>query len=455
MAKQFWLGTLILFLLAGSCSGPPPAKAPAAPAGPVVIKEGVLTYVSGDVSVQVDGSWAPVDVGDKVKEASVVKTGKNSSCDLQFGQLGILHISEKSVVSLKTVGLSDAKKAVDLQLVSGAVTAKVSKLLQDQRFQVQTNTVVCGVRGTRFMVTQNANEKTSVAVAEGTVALVPPTYDPKTLEDSSKTPEQAALVQQVMQKILESSPTVTVGKEVEVTHAEMAKPSEAVSQIVEALAAVNSAPAAPATPAADQTPATGAATPATGPSATSSTSPSLALSAVLTQSLDTYQKAAPADSAPKIKPMSAETQQAMKQTVELKIMETPPEKAPAPVAPPPLQAPKPVSPEAGAQIDIHKVSSITFSWKEAVGATGYEVSLSSMNSGRKAVVKTWNTPGLSVLLDKFDKLLPGTFVWEVLALRDKTGVPLERGPAALVTFQIMTKGQLSAPVLDLSGSSSN
>ncbi len=41
MAKQFWFATVLFLFLAGSCSGPPPAKLPAAPAGPVVVKEGV------------------------------------------------------------------------------------------------------------------------------------------------------------------------------------------------------------------------------------------------------------------------------------------------------------------------------------------------------------------------------------------------------------------------------
>ena len=460
MVKHIGRGVIFFLLIIGSCSGPPPAKpaVPAGPAAPVVVKEGVLTYVAGDVSVKTGDTWVLVDVGEKVLESSAIKTGKNSSCDLQFGQLGVLHIAESSLVSLKTVGLSSSKKAVDLELVSGAVTAKVSKLLQDQRFQVRTNTVVCGVRGTRFMVSQRGEEKTSIAVAEGSVALVPPTYDPKVMEASSKTPEQAAMVQEVMKKILESSPTVTVGKEVEVTHAEMAKSSVAVSQIQEAVAAVMAAPTPPPPVAPEPVaPTTTTATPAT-PSAPAAAPPPTpipnSLTVALAKVLDSYQKAPPAAEAPKIKAMSVATQEAMKQTVELKIIETPPEKPAAPVAPPPppaLKAPKAVFPEAGSRIDIHTVSSIAFSWKAAVGATSYEVSLSLLNGDQKTVVKTWTTTNLSVLLDKFDKLQAGTFVWEVIALRDNPGAAADRSPPNPVTFQIVQQGQLSAPVLDLSG----
>jgi hypothetical protein len=152
--------------------------------------------------------------------------------------------------------------------------------------------------------------------------------------------------------------------------------------------------------------------------------------------------------------MSAQTEQVMKQTVDLKIVEAPPEKAPvatpppAPPAPPPLTAPKPVSPPAGAQIDIHTTSSITFAWKAATGATSYEVSLASLNGDQKNVVKTWTTTGLSVVLDKFDKFQPGSFVWEVKSVREASGTPTERSAPAQVIFQIGTQGQLSAPVLD-------
>ncbi len=285
------------------------------------------------------------------------------------------------------------------------------------------------------------------------MALVPPTYNPKALEELSNNPEQAAVVRSVMQKILESSPTVTVGKEVEVTHAEMEKPSQAVTQIVEALAAVTSAPGLPRRlrppHQLNRTTSGTAATPA-------ATSPALALSAMLTKSLETYQKATPADEAPKQKPMSVETQEAMKQTVELKIIENPPEKSavqtpPAPI--PWLLRSLWLLPRA-AKVNIHTASSIPFSWKAVEGATGYEVTLSVVNGDQKTVVKTWNTSGLTVLLDRFDSVHAGTFVWEVTALRDRSGAAAERGPSTRVTFQITKEGQLSAPVLELPGDSS-
>jgi hypothetical protein len=358
------------------------------------------------------------------------------------------------------VGLSDSKKAVDLQLISGVVTAKVSKLLQNQRFQVGTNTVVCGVRGTRFMVSQKKDEKTSIAVAEGSVALVPPTYDPEALENLTDNPEQAAIVRDAMEKILASSPTVTVGKEVEVTKAQMEKPAAAVSQIVESLKAVTAVPPPPA-PAPQET-----ASGSPAPSAPAPAAPSVdiaALQAALTKSLESYQKVQPAATAPVIKPMSAQTEQTMKQTVDLTIVETPPQKAttpavapapaPAPTSPPapapaPLSAPKPISPQAGAQIDIHTSSSITFAWKASKGATSYEVSLAALNGEQRTAVKAWTTTGLSVILDKFDKLQPGSFVWDVTAVKEVQGTSTERSTPAEVIFHITAQGQLSAPVLD-------
>jgi hypothetical protein len=161
----------------------------------------VLTNVDGEVEVQTKGVWQAVDVGFKVDESSVVKTGRGGSCDLQFGRLATLHLSENTLVALKTIGLGEVKKAVDLEVISGTLTAKVSKLLADQRFHVRTDTVVAGVRGTRFLVSKRGTT-TSVAVAEGLVALVPPANGPE-----------------AVQKALDSSPSVGPGHEADLSRA--------------------------------------------------------------------------------------------------------------------------------------------------------------------------------------------------------------------------------------------
>lgn len=191
-----FLATLALVLVA--CSESPPPSAPE-----VLDRTGVMTFVEGEVSILEAGVWSPADIGTRVTTSSTVKTGPQSSCDLQFGSLGSIRLSASTTVKLVDVGLGKKTKAADLELVSGAVAAKVTKLVGDQRFTVRTKTVTAGVRGTHFLVREESG-RTNVAVAEGVVALIPPSRDQRWAEAPAVAAGQEARVERA-----ESNPVVT------------------------------------------------------------------------------------------------------------------------------------------------------------------------------------------------------------------------------------------------------
>lgn len=451
MNRSILISGLILILMEFSCTAPMKKEIPQAPAAEVTIRNGVVTYIAGDIQVQNGTAWEPLDVGDTVAENAQIKTGKKSSCDIQFGQLGVVHLSEATTASLKTIGISSKHKAVDVELLIGSVTAKVSKLVGSDRFQVRTETVVCGVRGTRFAVTTGGTgESTKVAVAEGRVALIPPTYDAKKFDNLTTTNEGDNLVQAVEAKILELSSSVEVGSEVVVTKASLTKPAEAIARIQEAVVALSENQKV---------------------LSTAPASPGL-LPEEVTKALQTYQNAVPPQEAPVNHPLGEDSKKVLEETVNLNVIEAPPTKKEESAAPPPapatsvsqvpatppaqapapsLAAPRLTTPAAGSSVDINQQQTIRFSWKVVPSATDYEVSL--FKGQEKTPIKTWTTQDASVVLDKFTSLQVGSLRWEVVAVKSGAS-PLKSVPA-VSTFLITKGGQLAAPSLDFSSQGSN
>jgi len=342
-------------------------------------------------------------------------------------------------VSLKAIGVSSQKKAVDLELLTGAVTAKVSKLLGNDRFQVKTDTVVCGVRGTRFVVTTNLGAPTTIGVAEGSVALLPPTYDAQKLDDLSSAPNHTAVVEAVRASILEVSTKVEVGSQVVVTKASLQKPAQAWAKVEDSLARLPRV-----------------AEPAVGPAPTEATVPDS-----VAQALQEYKKVAPSPGTPIPQPQTSATQKVLEETedLQLKVLlpqtsspastgpsaTVPPEPTLTKAIEPTLPAPRPIAPVGGAPIDIKKQETIRFSWKAVPGATGYEVAL--FRDKESSPLKNWTTEDSTVVLDRFTGLQEGTFRWEVVAV--KNADPPLRSVAASSRFRIVRGAQLSAPTLDL------
>jgi hypothetical protein len=194
---------------------------------------GVVTLVEGKVQFKTSPSdaWKDADIGDTIPVAGVVKTDEAASCELQFGKTGIVHIMAKSTIEIRAIDISQAKRSVELSLINGALVAKVDKLVGTRdRFQVRTDAAVCAVRGTRFLVRRSSDSTTSVAVSEGSVALIPASYDAAHFEVTTK--EEIATT--LAHGLLNDSPLVEPGQEATVTKGSLENLDAALARAVEA-----------------------------------------------------------------------------------------------------------------------------------------------------------------------------------------------------------------------------
>ncbi|MGA2546157.1 MAG: PQQ-binding-like beta-propeller repeat protein [Rectinemataceae bacterium] len=288
----------VFFGSCGNKGGPNPAVGKAKEAAPI-LREATVTLVSGEVSTKNQDTWSPLDIGDKLPIAASIKTGKKSSCDLAFGNLGTARIGADSIVEIKTISIAASQRAVELSITAGNIASKVDKLLTKDRFLVRTTDVVCGVRGTEFLVRANKSRPTVVAVQTGTVTLLPPSYDAVKLDAIAATPDGAAATDAVMASITASAPVVSASEETTVSTADMSAANAAMTTVMETLstdyAPVAASPApegAPSTPSpgplAVQAPTGGQeAAPAQPPASAPAAKP-IAISASLTAALQRF-----------------------------------------------------------------------------------------------------------------------------------------------------------------------
>lgn len=391
---------------------------------------GVVTFVSGDASVKSGGSWVHLDIGDTVPEREIVKTGEKSFCEIQFVQTGIIHLSESSSLQLDTLDVSTDRKNVDLELMTGSVTSKVAKLAAKDHFQVHTDVALVGVRGTKFTVTRIDEGTSSIAVFEGSVALMSPSFNPVNLENANPGPAQNAIVAEAAREVAAGSRVVKADEEMVVTKAAMSKSDAAEVRLVAALA-----------------PAVGL----VAPGAEKALPPSVKAA------LDGYAHAVPTPDEATTKSLDAAAQLALRQTASLRILETLPARvhrvnpsatqtAPSPRMP--LPTPKAVTPVPGARIDINKSGSIQFSWEAVPQAASYQVDIFKTSAGAKTPMKSWTTSDLSLVFDQFAKLDLGTFEWEVTALPQDTDKGSQRSVPAVSSFEIIKAGTLQAPSIN-------
>jgi outer membrane protein assembly factor BamB len=138
-----------------------------------ISEDGVVTFLSGKVSVNRGQEWMPIDVEDFVGMDDRVKTGSDSFCEIQFTDFGIIRVQDNSEILLRSVYLREGNSAVDVKLDNGNLLCRVSKLGKGEKFEVRTSTALAGVRGTEFVVKEQSGKATVVAVNDGRVSVVP------------------------------------------------------------------------------------------------------------------------------------------------------------------------------------------------------------------------------------------------------------------------------------------
>jgi hypothetical protein len=255
-------------------------------------------------------------------------------------------------------------------------------------------------------------QQTAVAVEDGTVALIPATFQQQKLEDAAPDPES---VQAAGAKLRDLSTSVSAGHETVVTAQSMAAPAQSAQAVAAALETT--------TPSAD----------------------------ALTQALTTYRRQEAAQ-APAVHALSEESektfQKTSKLTIEGAVSATPAPASPK-AAPQVAKALHLVSPSEREAIDINKHESIEMKWVPIDGAVQYLVKLYRGTGPSKTQVRAWVTPGSSVTLDRFDDLGTGDYLWAVVPSSDTPALQAQGDKPVEGQFSIVKPETLPAPVVNL------
>jgi hypothetical protein len=154
---------LILSLAVLFAGGKGEAPAPAPEANPPETVEVTVTYLEG--SVLVDGKEALF--GQTLSPGTLIETGRDSLCELQFGGGNIMHIEEETLVRINI-----GKELHTLDLQRGGLQAVFNRLTEisaGEKFQLSSPTMVAGIRGTVFYLRVEDASNTYLCTCYGTI----------------------------------------------------------------------------------------------------------------------------------------------------------------------------------------------------------------------------------------------------------------------------------------------
>jgi hypothetical protein len=136
-----------------------------------------VTFVKGDDTVGVDGTFARAKRGQGLAAGKPVKTGEGARAELTFPDGSIVRVGPSATLKIEGAAFDGKSKEVKVEatLVGGQAWAKVATLVgKDSQFNLKTNNAVAGVRGTVFRVNVDRDEATVVKVYNGAVAVAAP-----------------------------------------------------------------------------------------------------------------------------------------------------------------------------------------------------------------------------------------------------------------------------------------
>ncbi|GAB1457977.1 hypothetical protein MASR2M48_32850 [Spirochaetota bacterium] len=135
---------------------------------------GSIDYVEGSAIIVRSGkSLGEANIGDDVLPDDMIKTASDGlvviALDRSTGMRGTLTIKAKSVAYIHlSPDSTGAKSTIDL--IAGQIGSKLAKVAGNPSLQVQTSSVIMGVRGTEFGIASSVNGSILVACTEGSVA---------------------------------------------------------------------------------------------------------------------------------------------------------------------------------------------------------------------------------------------------------------------------------------------
>lgn len=143
--------------------------------------EAVVLKVTGDVKATLPGkSSAPVKVGDKLPQGTLIETSTNSAVDLQVFSGTTTTIQSESQVDISKLSLTSengqiTKQNAELDLKLGTVVSSLDPAKKSiNNYSVRTPKGVAAARGTVYTVNVSPNGQVKTYVVRGTVVFYNP-----------------------------------------------------------------------------------------------------------------------------------------------------------------------------------------------------------------------------------------------------------------------------------------
>lgn len=203
--------------------------------------QGTVTFICGSVQLLQGEAQTALDIGMSVPENATIVTGPDATCEVQFAEYGSVHLSPDTRLTVSHLLRDDAHTEAEMNLAIGAVVCKVRKLSGDDRFNVRTQEMVAGVRGTIFLVSTDGGDSSRVAVTQGAVAVMPAsTVTVSAAGGNSASQTETAASSGLSEAIAVSMPNLAAGEEVVVTKASMEEAERIISGIYSEISSAES-----------------------------------------------------------------------------------------------------------------------------------------------------------------------------------------------------------------------
>ena len=137
-------------------------------------KPAEVTLLEGEAAAEAEGGEKiELKRGSGVAQGHTVTTAEGARLELQFADKSVLRLGPSAKLTLTALHFGGpAKRKMTAKLWFGSIWAKVTRAVQgEQKFQIETENAVAGVRGTTFRVDARADKSVLVRVYAGAVAV--------------------------------------------------------------------------------------------------------------------------------------------------------------------------------------------------------------------------------------------------------------------------------------------
>jgi hypothetical protein len=141
------------------------------PVQPLNFPTASVVYLANNVTVHGASGSMPAEIAMELFAGDRITVGEESSCEIHVGEYARVMLEENTTVTVRDIALTAGGGSTRIAQRSGALLAKVNRLAGNDRFVVETPSLVAGVRGTEFATTVADDGAVAVAVADGVVSV--------------------------------------------------------------------------------------------------------------------------------------------------------------------------------------------------------------------------------------------------------------------------------------------